>query len=229
MKKFADIYDRAAKRHGGEAGIQKKIAEFSYMNNPKALADTPDERFLSQMTKCVFQAGFNWKVIENKWPGFEEAFQGFDIDACAFLSDDAIDELCKDTQIVRNRPKIMTVPGNARLIQKVREEKGSFGKFLVDWPADNQLALMAYLQENGSRLGGKTGQYFLRFSGWDAFVFSKDGTAALVDAGVAEKYPLSGKRAFQKAQDAMNVWHKESGRPYSEISRILALSTDLGS
>ncbi|MEE8296071.1 MAG: DNA-3-methyladenine glycosylase I [Sphingomonadales bacterium] len=227
MKPFAEIYDRAAERHGGEAGIQKKIAEFSYMNNPVAVADTPDARFLSQMTKCVFQAGFNWKVIENKWEGFEEAFQGFDIDACAFLSDDGIDELCKDTRIVRNRPKVMTVPGNARFIQKVRSDKGSFGKFLTDWPSDDQLGLMNYMQAEGSRLGGKTGQYFLRFSGWDAFVLSKDGTAAMIDAGVVDKYPISGKGAFRKAQDALNAWHAESGRPYSEISRILALSTDL--
>lgn len=229
MKKFAEIYDRAASRHGGEAGIQKKIAEFGYMNNSIPVAETPDDRFLAQMTKCVFQAGFNWKVIENKWQGFEAAFQAFDIDACAFLSDDGIDELAKDTRIVRNRPKIMTVPGNARFIKKVRDEKGSFGKFLTDWPADDQLGLMAYMQAEGSRLGGKTGQYFLRFSGWDAFVLSKDGTAAMIDAGVVDKYPISGKGAFRKAQDALNTWHAESGRPYSEISRILALSTDLES
>ncbi len=227
MKSFEEIYQRAAKRHGGEAGIQKKIAEFGYMNNQIPVAETPDERFLSQMTKCVFQAGFNWKVIENKWDGFEEAFAGFDIDACAFLSDDAIDELAKDTRIVRNRPKIMTVPGNARFIKKVRDEKGSFGKFLTDWAADDQLGLMNYMQAEGSRLGGKTGQYFLRFSGWDAFVLSKDGTAAMIDAGVVDKYPISGKGAFRKAQDALNTWHTESGRPYAEISRILALSADL--
>ena len=227
MKKFADIEARAHQRHGGEAGVREKIEEFSSMNNPVPLAETPDDRFLSQMTKCVFQAGFNWQVIENKWDGFEAAFNNFDVDHCAFLADDAIDELAKDTRIVRNRPKIVTVPGNARLIQKVRDEKGSFGKFLAAWPKDDQIGLMDYLQANGSRLGGKTGMYFLRFSGWDAYVFSKDGTAALIDAGVVDKYPISGKGAFKKAQEAMNAWHAESGRPYAEISRILALSTDL--
>jgi len=108
----------------------------------------------------------------------------------------------------------------------VREEAGSFGKFLADWPGDDQIGLMDYLQEHGSRLGGKTGQYFLRFCGWDGFVFSKDGTAALIDAGVVDSNPLSGKGAFKKAQAAMTAWHIESGRPYSEISRILGLSID---
>jgi 3-methyladenine DNA glycosylase Tag len=226
MTPFKEIYEKASDRHG-EDGIAQKLAEFNFLKSPEELAQTPDDRYLAQMTKCVFQAGFNWSVIENKWDGFEDAFQNFDIDSCAFLADDAIDELAKDTRIVRNRPKIMTVPGNARYIQKVRDEAGSFGKFLANWPADDQIGLMQHLQDGGSRLGGNTGMYFLRFSGWDGFIFSKDGTAAMVEAGVVDKYPISGKGAFKKAQAAMNVWHKESGRPYSEISRILALSTDL--
>ena len=226
MKKFSDIEARAASRHGGAEGLKKRLSDIQVKTRDE-LAATPDDRFLAQMTKCVFQAGFNWKVIENKWDGFEGAFQNFDIDACAFLADDQVDELCKNTAIVRNRPKIMTVPGNARFIQKVRDEKGSFGKFLSTWPSHDQLGLMDYLKDHGSRLGGKTGQYFLRFSGWDAFVFSKDGTAALMEAGVVDKYPISGKGQFKKAQEAVNAWHAESGRPYAEISRILALSTDM--
>ena len=31
------------------------------------------------MTRAIFQSGFSWKVIEAKWPGFEEAFDGFDV------------------------------------------------------------------------------------------------------------------------------------------------------
>ncbi len=227
MKSFAEIYHRAAGRHGGEAALQKKLSQDSYLKSAEDLAATPDHRFLAGMTRCVFQAGFNWKVIENKWDGFEAAFQGFDIDACAFLSDDAIDELAKDTRIVRNRPKIITVPGNARFIQKVRDEEGSFGKFLNRWPADDQIGLMEYMKQGGSRLGGKTGQYFLRFSGWDAFLLSKDGTAALIDAGVVDSYPINGKGALRKAQAAINAWHDQTGRPYAEISRVLALSIDL--
>jgi len=226
MKTFADIYIRAAHRHGGAAKLEQKLLENDHLKTPNELAAIPDDRYLSQMTKCVFQAGFNWQVIENKWAGFEAAFRKFDIDACAFLSDDAVDELAKDTRIVRNRPKIMTVPANARFIRAVREEAGSFGRFLADWPADDQIGLMSYLQEHGSRLGGKTGQYFLRFSGWDGYVLSKDGTAALIDAGVVDSNPVSGKGAFKKTQNAMTAWHKDTGYSYSKISRILALSID---
>jgi len=178
------------------------------------------------MTKCIFQSGFNWKVIENKWAGFEAAFQKFDIEACAFLSDDAIDELAQDARIVRNRMKIVSVPANARMIQKVRGEKGSFGKFLVDWPADDQAGLMEFLLKEGSRLGAMTGQYFLRFSGWDGYIFSRDGSQALMEAGVVDSVPISSKGAVSKAQAAFNAWHQETGLPFSALSRVLALSTD---
>lgn len=226
MTPFSDIYDRAAARHGGKAALEKKIAEYIFLKSPQEIADLPDDRYLSQMTKCIFQSGFNWKVIENKWAGFEEAFQNFDTAACAFLADDAIDDLAKDTRIIRNRAKIATVPANARMIQKVSEASGSFGKFLADWPADDQLGLMEYLTANGSRLGGLTGQYFIRFSGWDSFVFSKDGSQALLEAGVVDKTPVTSKGDVKKAQAAFTAWHKESGRPYAEVSRVLALSTD---
>ena len=43
----------------------------------KALAQTPDDRILADLTKRVFSAGFVWSVIEAKWPGFEAAFLGF--------------------------------------------------------------------------------------------------------------------------------------------------------
>ena len=48
----------------------------------------PDNRYLAEMTKCVFRSGFVWKIIENKWPGFEAAFHEFDVSACVMISDE---------------------------------------------------------------------------------------------------------------------------------------------
>ena len=42
------------------------------------------------------------------------------------------------------------------------------GKFLAAWPTDDQVGLMEVLAKRGTRLGGFSGQYFLRFLGWDA-------------------------------------------------------------
>ena len=84
---------------------------------------------------------------------------------------------------------------------------------------------MDVLKKRGSRLGGTTAQYLLRLIGKDAFVLSRDVTAALIAASVIDKPPTSAK-ARRAVQDAFNGWMSESGRPLVQISRTLALSVD---
>ena len=80
---------------------------------------------------------------------------------------------CDDKRIVRNGAKIMSVRDNAQFVQAIAREHGSFGKFLSKWPASDEIGLLDLLTKRGSRLGGNTGQMFLRFVGWDGFVTSQ--------------------------------------------------------
>jgi len=61
---------------------------------------------------------------------------------------------------------------NARFVSEVAQDHGGFGRFLASWPADDQIGLMALLRARGARLGGATGQFFLRFVGYDGFITS---------------------------------------------------------
>ncbi len=223
MQAFQQIYQRAAARKGGEAALRQLLP--ADINSAKQLAAIPDDRYLSGMTRAIFKAGFVWKIIDNKWDGFEEAFWGFDIGRCAFMSPDDEDALCADQRIVRNRQKILTVPRNAVMISEIRQTHGSFGRFIADWPGEDFIGLLEYLGKHGARLGGMTAQYFLRFIGRDGFVLSRDGICALIDAGVIDK-PPSSKAARCKVQRAYNQWQQESGLSLAEISRVLALSID---
>ena len=182
-----------------------------------------DDRFLAGMAKAVFSSGFSWKVIENKWPGFEVAFDRFAPKRVAAYSDEKIDALLKDTLIVRNGAKIMATIENARFVVAMAKQHGSFGRFLSNWPVTDQVGLLDFLKKNASRLGGATAQYFLRFEGWDAFILSGDVCAALIREGVVTKPPTS-KKELAAVQAAFNTWRDESGRPVREISRILAMS-----
>ena len=182
-----------------------------------------DDRFLAGMAKAVFSSGFSWKVIENKWPGFEVAFDRFAPKRVAAYDDDKIDALLKDTRIVRNGAKIMATIENARFVVATAKQHGSFGRFLSNWPVTDQVGLLDFLKKNASRLGGATAQYFLHFEGWDAFILSSDVVAALIREGVVAKEPTS-KKEMTAVQAAFNTWRDESGRPVREISRILAMS-----
>ena len=96
-----------------------------------ALARLQDDRMLSTMAERVFAAGFVWRVIEQKWPGFEAAFLGFEPKRLLFQPDDFWHDLASDARIVRNPQKIRSVRDNAAFVDRVSKEHGGFGKFLA--------------------------------------------------------------------------------------------------
>ena len=221
MLDFQKIRTRAAKRKGGEEALASLLGP---LPNNAAVAKTPDDRILSTMAERVFAAGFVWRVIEQKWPGFEEAFLGFEPKRLLFQPDDFWHELASDKRIVRNPQKIRSVRDNAAFVDRVSKEHGGFGKFIAEWPADDQVGLTAYLGKHGSRLGGNTGQYFLRWLEWDTFVVSTDMAAALRDAGLDIAESPTSKRDLDKIQAQINQWSAKTGLPRRHISRILAMS-----
>jgi 3-methyladenine DNA glycosylase Tag len=218
---FKTILARAEKRKGGPKALQKLLPGKPDM---KALEKLADDRFLAEMTKRVFSAGFAWSVIEAKWPGFEKAFLGFKPAKLVFQPDDFWDGLLSDTGIVRNGAKISSVRENAAFVQEVAKEHRSFGQFLAKWPSSDQIGLLDLLAKRGSRLGGNTGQMFLRFVGWDGFVTSQDVVACLRDAGLDIAEEVKSKGDLVKVQAQFNAWAEETGLPYVHLSRICAMS-----
>ena len=218
---FKTIRARAEKRKGGAKGLEMLLPLKPDM---KTVAELSDDRMLSEMTKRVVSAGFAWSVIETKWPGFEKAFLAFKPAKLTFQPDDFWDGLLSDTRIVRNGAKIQSVRENAAFVQDIAREHGSFGKFLAKWPSSDQIGLLDLLAKRGSRLGGNTGQMFLRFVGWDGFVTSQDVVACLRDAGLDIAAEVKSKGDLVKVQAQFNAWAAETGLPYVHLSRICAMS-----
>ncbi len=218
---FKTILARAEKRKGGPAALKKLLPEKPSM---KALEKLADDRALAQMTQRVFCAGFAWSVIEQKWSGFEKAFLGFKPPKLSFQPDDFWHDLLSNTAIVRNGAKINSVRENAAFVQEIAREYGGFGKFLAKWPSSDEVGLLNLLTKRGSRLGGNTGQMFLRFVGWDGFVTSQDVVACLRDAGLDIAEQVTSKGDLAKVQAQFNACAEETGLPYVQMSRICAMS-----
>lgn len=225
MTSFAEIRARAEARKGGPEGLARLLPPAP---DPAVLAGLPDDRILSQMSKRVFSAGFVWSVIEAKWPVFEEVFLGFDPAALVFQPDEFWEAAGRAPGIVRNGAKILAIRGNARFVRDVSAAHGGFGRFLAAWPTSDQVGLMKKLADEGSRLGGATGQTFLRFIGWDGFVTSRDVVACLRAAGLDLSEKAGSKRDLALIQAQFDRWQAETGLPRSHLSRICALSIDAG-
>lgn len=218
---FRRIRERAAKRKGGDKVLASLMPK---KPNIKALAKLGDDRVLSEMVARIFSAGFVWSVIEQKWPAFEEAFLGFSPKRLLFQPAEFWEKLASDKRIVRHPPKIRAVRDNAKFVSEIAAEHGGFGAFLAKWPADDQAGLLELFAKRGSRLGGFSGQYLLRFLGWDAFVLSGDVMRCLRDAGVPLSATGTSKKDLRAAQVQINAWARESGLPITHVSRICALS-----
>lgn len=217
---FAEIRKRAEERKGKE-GVAKKISD--RFDRPDKSVPT-DDRVLAEMTRYVFAAGISHKVVDAKWPDIEAAFLGFDPNLLNLQPDDYWHDLLGDKRIIRHGAKIEATRRNAAFVSDLGKEHGSAARFLLDWPESDQIGLLDFLAKRGDRLGGMTGQYFLRAIGKDNFVISQDVLACLTGAGVPITGNGSTKAERRAIQDAFNAWAAESGLPMSHISLTCALS-----
>ena len=103
-----------------------------YVNRIWGRRQTDDNALFEVMSLQVFQAGLTWKMILDKRDAFRAAFAGWDIAAVAALGPDEVERLRQNGGIIRNRLKIEGVIENARRIQALQEEYGSFCRWFYD-------------------------------------------------------------------------------------------------
>ncbi|MGO3442806.1 MAG: DNA-3-methyladenine glycosylase I [Pseudoalteromonas distincta] len=218
MEKFSDIYKRAVERKGSEKMLKLLLAK---PLSKKQLSTLSDDDWLEEFTRKVFQSGFYWSVINNKWAGFREVFWDFSVDKLLMMPPDMLEQKATDERIVRNYKKVKTITENADMIHEIAGEHGSFSQFIANWPTDDIIGLWAYLKKHGSRLGGNTGPYALRALGKDTFLLSRDvenylRAHKIIDGGLQTKKSLNAAQAF------FNEMQKQSGLSMQELSLIVA-------
>ncbi|MFP4330921.1 MAG: DNA-3-methyladenine glycosylase I [Alkalispirochaetaceae bacterium] len=76
------------------------------------------------------QAGLSWITILRRREGYRNAFNGFDPEQVARLTEDDIARLKQDTRIIRNELKIRSARSNARAFLRIQEEFGSFDSYI---------------------------------------------------------------------------------------------------
>lgn len=139
---------------------------------PPRQVPNDDDGYFEQMTKAIFRSGFSWKVIENKWPHFVEAFDRFSVERVAAYNVVDIERLLSDEGIVRNGRKVEATVWNARKILTVRAEYGSFRGYLDAMQEMDYPEVSKQLQSDFEHLG-RTGAYVFLYTvgeevpGWE--------------------------------------------------------------
>ena len=89
-----------------------------------------DNLLFARLILEINQAGLSWTTILNKKDNFFKAFDDFDIAKVARYGQKQKDRLLQDAGIIRNRLKIDATIENARTIQGLQKEYGSFKNWL---------------------------------------------------------------------------------------------------
>ncbi len=229
---FKSLYQRAADRKGGKSALElllgKRILGKKLLDDnaaEKSIAQLTDDRVLAAFTKQIFKSGFVWRVVENKWPDFEEHFFNFNIEKMLMMPEEMLERKAADPKIIRNYNKVKTIKANAQMIFDVTlDKKISFAQFIHDWPSEDIIGLWTYLKKHGQRLGGNTGPYALRLLGKDTFILSSDVEAYLraqqvIDGGLQSKKSLTAIQAY------FNKLQNESGYSLTQLSRLIAFAS----
>lgn len=93
--------------------------------DPRTLDD-----YLAVMSRSVLEPGLNWRVVESKWPGIVEAFDGFDALKVAAYTPPDIERLMADARVIRNRRKIEAIVHNAGEMLLLGHDAAGFRAYL---------------------------------------------------------------------------------------------------
>lgn len=130
---------------------------------PERNVPADDAAYFEKISQAVFQSGFSWAVIRQKWPGFQQAFAQFDIDTVAGFNELDVERLVEDKRIVRNGRKIQATIHNARICQQLIQQHGALQAYV------QSLASLPYNQQERAlckqfKFVGPMGAYFFFWS-----------------------------------------------------------------
>ena len=101
-----------------------------YHDNHYGFPIEKDDELFERLMFEINQAGLNWILILKKQDNFRQAFENFNIESVAGFGEKEFQRLMNDPGIIRNRLKINAAIENAKIILRIKEETGSFRKWL---------------------------------------------------------------------------------------------------
>jgi DNA-3-methyladenine glycosylase I len=76
------------------------------------------------------QAGLSWSTVLKKREGYRKAFDNFDPRKISRYTEDDVARLLGNSEIIRNKRKIMATITNAQAFLRIQEEFGSFDRYI---------------------------------------------------------------------------------------------------
>ena len=105
-----------------------------------------DQKQFEFLMMEAMQCGLSWDLMMKKREIFRQCFDRFDYNKAASYTDEDVKRIMDTEGMIRSERKIRAVIHNAQCFLKIREEYGSFSKWLWSF-TDNKTVLYAHHDE----------------------------------------------------------------------------------
>ncbi len=90
-----------------------------------------DDRLLFEMLILEgAQAGLSWETILKRRDGYRKAFHNFNVAKVARMTDEQLENVLVDADVIRNRLKVFGTRKNALVFRAIQKEFGSFDAYV---------------------------------------------------------------------------------------------------
>lgn len=113
----------------GWVGIGKPHYE-KYHDEEWGIPVHDDNKHFEMLILEGAQAGLNWETILKKREGYRKAFKNFDPIKVANMSNEELEVLLLNPEIIRNRLKVFSARQNAKVFLEIQKEFGTFDSYI---------------------------------------------------------------------------------------------------
>lgn len=125
-----------------------------------------DRKLFERLVLEINQAGLSWLTILKKRADFRRAYEGFELERVAAYGTEDRTRLLADAGIIRNRLKVDAAIENARRLLALREEHGSFHRWLKAHHPLPKEEWVKLFKRTFRFTGGEITGEFLMSTGW---------------------------------------------------------------
>lgn len=139
----------------------RKAIHKAYHDSQYGFPIHDDNELFCRLILEINQAGLSWETILRKQNSFRTAYDNFDISKVAAYTEADRERLLSDPGIIRNRLKINAAIENAKTIQHLQEEHGSFQNWLSQHHPKTKQEWMKLFKKTFKFTGGEIVNEFL--------------------------------------------------------------------
>jgi len=120
-----------------------------------------DDALFERLCLEIFQAGLSWLIVLKKREEMRRAFDGFALKIVSSYDETKIEQLLGNAGVVRHRGKIVAIIENAKKIQGLQRDFGSFAAWLDAQKASDRAEWLKIFKKTFKFTGGEIVNEFL--------------------------------------------------------------------